>query len=339
MTDPVPQKSILITWPGYSIEDATLGGALTAAGYRPVLRPKTGFRAPADVARLLPGVVGAIVSTDPFPADVLRSAPDLCVIARVGVGTDSIDLAAASSRGVVVTTTPGANESVVADHTVALLLAAVRRVVENDASIRSGEWNRVGDLTPFDLSGRTIGLVGLGTIGGEVARRLAGFDVEVLFTDPAVATHGAATRVPIDELLRRSDIVSLHVPLTGTNRHLIGRPELASLRRGAILVNTSRGGLVDEDALVDALRSGHLAAAALDVFEVEPPRDRRLAALPNVVLSPHIAGLSPGSIQEMTRRATRSVLRVLAGDRPDGVANPDVYRAVRPLAAGGAGRG
>ena len=181
---------------------------------------------------------------------------------------ESIDLAAATEAGVVVATTPGANRDATADHALALILASLRRVVEHDSSVRRGEWRRAGDLTPWELHGATVGLVGYGSIGQAVARRLRGFDVELLICDPAA--DGGDASVSLPELLRRSDVVSLHLPLTQDNRHLIGRDELALMRPTSVLVNTSRGGLVDEMALVDALSSGRLRAAALDVFDREP---------------------------------------------------------------------
>jgi phosphoglycerate dehydrogenase-like enzyme len=264
--------------------------------------------------------VAAIVSTDPFDGSVFRAAPDLRVVARVGVGTDSIDLDAATAAGVVVTTTPGANRETAADHALAMILAALRRVVEHDASVRRGEWRRGGDLTPWDLHGTTVGLIGYGDIGRAVGRRVSGFGARVLACDPA-----APDGVSLDALLERSDVVSLHLPLTAGTRNVIGAAELERMPAHAVLVNTSRGGLVDEPALVQALRAGAIRAAALDVFADEPQLTPGLAELPNVVLTPHIGGLSERSIALMTERATDHVLAVLAG-RPDRecVANPAV---------------
>ena len=263
--------------------------------------------------------MGAIVSTDPFTADVLRAAVDLRVIARVGVGVDSIDLDAASEHGVQVATTPGANEHAVADHAVGLMLALLRRVPELDRDVRRGGWHRTGTHTPRQLTGATVGLVGYGHIGRRVAARLRGFDVELLVHDPALPAGGPEPSTPLDDLLHRSDVVSLHCPLTASTRHLIDARALGLMRPDAVLVNTSRGGVVDEPALVAALRARSIAGAALDVFEGEPPAGSPLLELDNVVVSPHNAGLSTTSVAEMTRRATQAVLAVAAG----GVA-PDV---------------
>ena len=317
---PRDERSVLVTWMGFEPDGASTGARLRAAGLRLVLAPKDGERAAAEVARLVAGSVAAIVSTDPFDGTVFRAAPGLRVVARVGVGTDSIDLDAATAAGVVVTTTPGANRETAADHALAMILAALRRVVEHDASVRRGEWRRGGDLTPWDLHGTTVGLVGYGGIGRAVGRRVAGFGARVLACDPALANG-----VPLATLLERADVVSLHVPLTTATRDLIGAAELARMPEHAVLVNTSRGGLVDESALVEALRAGTIRAAALDVFADEPHLAPGLADLPNVVLTPHIGGLSARSIALMTERATDHVLAVLAG-RPDPhcVANPEV---------------
>lgn len=316
---------VLVTWPDYDVGADDLGGALERAGLAVRLAPKHGRRTSREMIELVDGVSAAIVSTDPFDAEVLSSARDLRVIARVGVGIDSIDLEAATTHGVVVTVAAGANEATVADHTIALMLAAVRRVCEHDASVRAGAWNRTGAHTPWALSGSTVGLVGYGRIGRLVARRLSGFDVEILTHDLAsVDGVGDVRRVAFDELLRASQVVSVHVPLLPETRALIGPRELQLMRPDAILVNTARGGVVDESALVEALTAGRLRGAALDVFEDEPPTSPALLDRRDVVLSPHNAGISDESVREMTRRATTSVLDVLAGRIPRNPANPTV---------------
>ena len=325
---------VLVTWIGFDPDGDRTGARLRQAGLGVVLAPKTGARTAADMARLVAGAVAAIVSTDPIDREVLEAAPELRVIARVGVGTDSIDLGAATEAGVVVTTTPGANREATADHALAMILAALRRVVEHDASVRRGEWRRGGDLTPWELHRAVAGLVGYGSIGRAVARRLRGFDVELLVCDPAARPQPGLAVVPLPVLLRRSDVVSLHAPLTDATRRLIGRDELGLMRHEAVLVNTSRGGLVDENALAEALAHGRLRAAALDVFAGEPEVPRALADLPNVVLSPHVGGLSERSIATMTEQATSHVLAALRG-APDAavVANPAVLGRAREAVA------
>ncbi len=315
---------VLITFPDYATDHPQHGGALTAAGYTMRIAPKRGLRTPDELLDLCADAAGAIVSTDPFTADVLRNCPGLQVIARVGVGVDSIDVAAATDLGVAITTTPGANEETVADHAIAMMLALLRRIPLNDAEVRSGGWNRTGPYTPLLLTGSTVGLIGYGNIGRLVARRLAGFDVELLVTDPAMAGSESPRAVDLDELLARADVVSLHCPLIPTTRHLIGRRALSLMQPHAVLVNTSRGGVVDETALIRALQDGAIAGAALDVFEVEPPHHSPLLAMPNVVISPHVGGLSTKSVDVMIRLATTSVIEVLAGRVPDGLANPAI---------------
>jgi phosphoglycerate dehydrogenase-like enzyme len=310
---------VLITFPDYDIAHPDHGGALAAAGYEMRVAAKRGARSPDELLAMCKDAAGAIVSTDPFTRDVLRACPTLRVIARVGVGVDSIDVTAATDHGIAVTITPGANEDTVADHALALMLAILRRIPEHDAGVRRGEWNRTGVHTPRLLTGATVGLIGYGRIGRKVARRLAGFDVEVLVCDPAAPAD--STSIPMDDLLARSDIVSLHCPLLESTRHLIDTRALRLMRPHAVLINTARGGVVDEVALLQALTDGVIAGAALDVFEFEPPHASPLLALPNVVVSPHVGGISTTSIDEMTRMATQSVIDVLAGRVPDGLVN------------------
>jgi phosphoglycerate dehydrogenase-like enzyme len=311
--------TILITWPDFDPDDPETGGRLTAAGHDLRIAPVHGRRTAAEMVELTADAEAAIVSTDPFDAAVIEAATRLRVIARVGVGTDSIDLAAAARRGVAVCTTPGANTASSADHTIALMLAAVRRVPQHDRAVRAGRWERTGPATGRELAGATVGLVGYGAIGRQVRRRLSGFGVRVLVHDPFLAAAPGVELVGLERLLEASDIVSLHLPLTESTRGLLDRRRLALLRSHAVLVNTARGGLLDEDALADALSAGRLRAAALDVLALEPPRPSRLLELDSVVLTPHVAGLSEPSIREMTRRATDAVLAVLGGRSPKGL--------------------
>jgi phosphoglycerate dehydrogenase-like enzyme len=316
----VTAATILVTWPDFDVEDADSGRRLTEAGHELRLAPKVGRRSPAELVRLLDGAAAAIVSTDPFDAAVLRGARGLRVIARVGVGTDSIDVDIATRSGIAVCITPNANAVTTADHAVALMLAAVRRIPEHDRAVRAGGWPRGQDATPWELSGATIGLVGYGTIAQLVARRLEGFAVRILAADPAGA--GGVECVELDELLGASTVVSLHAPLTDETAGLMDRRRIALMRPDAVLINTARGGLVDEAALIEALETRRIRAAGLDVFADEPPASARLRRLPNLILTPHIGGVSERSVAEMTRRATSAVLAVLAGRRPEGIVNP-----------------
>jgi D-3-phosphoglycerate dehydrogenase / 2-oxoglutarate reductase len=312
---------VLVTFPDYDTEHPQHGGALAAAGYVMRIAPKRGARSPEELLALSADVAGAICSTDPFTRDVLRDSPNLQVIARVGVGIDSIDADAATEMGVAITTTPGANEETVADHAIAMMLGLLRRIPENDAGVRNGEWNRTGSHTPRQLTGCTVGLIGFGHIGQLVARRLAGFDVELLVSDPALGQSESSRSVELAELLAHSDIVSLHTPLIPATHHLIDQSALQLMRPHALLVNTSRGGVVDEAALIQALNEGVIAGAALDVFETEPPVTSPLFAMSNVVVSPHVGGLSTKSVDVMIRMATASVIDIIEGRVPEGLAN------------------
>ncbi|MEQ8966947.1 MAG: phosphoglycerate dehydrogenase [Azospirillaceae bacterium] len=313
---------VFVSWPGYDPDDAATGRRLVEAGHRLVLEPKLGARSPDDLVRLARECHAAIVSTDPFTAEVLAALDELRVIARVGVGVDSIDRDAADRRGVAITITPDMNAETVADHTLALILAATRKVAAQDASVRAGGWDRVGPLTPGELPGKTVGLVGAGAIGRAVAARLRGFGVAIVFVDERVdALPGARRLDDLDALLAIADIVTLHAPLTEATRHLIDAHALARMKPCSLLVNTARGGLVDQAAVFEALRAGHLGAAALDVFEVEPPDPAAFEGIPNLVLSPHLGGLSHESIARMTASATDSVLAVLSGRLPETAIN------------------
>lgn len=316
---------VVVTWPVYPMDTGTPGSLLLGRDLDVVLEPKTGHRTPDEVVSIMAGATAAIVSTDPFPRDTLQALPDLRVIARVGVGTDSIDLAAATDLGILVTVTPDANYRVVADHTLALILALVRRLPENDAAIRANRWDRAGPLTPRDLSKMTVGLLGFGRIGRAVAQRLQPFGVRVIASDPrGVPPEAGIAEVDLVTLAEESDVLSVHVPLTDETRGMVSAEFIARMPVGAIVISTSRGGIVDEQALTTALQSGHLAGAGLDVFQTEPPKGSPLLGLPEVILSPHIGGLSHWSIEEMTRQATQSVIDALAGNVPAGAVNPQV---------------
>jgi phosphoglycerate dehydrogenase-like enzyme len=312
---------VVVTWPGFlgSAGNDVLDGA--GVGFR--MEPRLGERPPGELERVIAGATAVIASTDPFTAEVFRACPELRLVARVGVGYDAIDVAAATAAGVAVTTTPGTNQSSVADHALALMLAVIRNVAEHDAAIRAGQWPRGPAEVPGELTGRTVGLVGYGRIGRLVAQRVAAFDAEVLASDPLYDGGDVAVAVPLAELLARASIVSLHAPLVEATHHLIGAAELRTMRPDAILINTARGGLVDELALVAALEGGEIAAAGLDVFAEEPPPPDRFRTMRNVVMTPHMAGLSDRSRAAMTRMASEAVLDLLAGRMPRGILNPE----------------
>ena len=270
--------------------------------------------------------------TDPIDSDVIAAGSELRVIANVAVGYDNIDMAAATRRGIAVTNTPGVLDETVADFAWALLLAAARRIVEGDQMVRRGEWQGWGlqVLLGSDVHGKTLGIVGLGRIGQAVARRARGFRMRILYYSLERAPAELESELGVewrsfDALLADSDFVSLHVPLTRETHRLIGRAELERMRPGAILINTSRGPVVDESALADTLAGRRIAGAALDVFEREPTVDARLRELPNVVLAPHAASAAVETRTRMAMVAVENLLAALEGKCPPNLVNPEVW--------------
>ncbi|MCA9593276.1 MAG: D-glycerate dehydrogenase [Myxococcales bacterium] len=266
--------------------------------------------------------------TDPITDAILAAGPSLRIVANCAVGFDNVDVAAATARGIWVVNTPNVLTEASADFAWALMLAAARRIVEGDTVVRSGRFQgfRLGLLLGAPVAGQTLGIVGLGRIGQAVARRARGFDMRVLYAqrhraDAARENELRARHVPLAELLSESDFVSLHVPLTGATRHLIDAAALARMKPSAILVNTARGPVVDEAALASALESGHLAAAALDVFEREPDIDDRLRRLDRVLLTPHAASATEPTRAAMARALAEDILRVLSGQLPNNPLN------------------
>ncbi len=321
ITDPIAERGLeLLRAEGWTLEQVSP-------------KHKDGLRwALADAAAWI------LRSGTQVTAELLEAAPQLRVIGRAGVGVDNIDVEAATRRGVLVLNTPGGNAVSVAEHTFALLLALARRVPEASASTRAGEW-RKSDFSGYELKGKTLGLVGLGRIGQEVARRAHAFEMDVAAFDPFVAAPLArelgVELVSIDTLLARSGFVSLHATLTPETKHLLNADRLARCKRGVRIVNTARGELIDEAALAEALASGQVAAAALDVFETEPPQRSPLLVLPNVIATPHIAGSTAEAQEEVGWRIAQQVRDFLR----DGVVRHAVnlptlsaeeYRRLRP---------
>ncbi|CAN5241815.1 D-glycerate dehydrogenase [soil metagenome] len=254
---------------------------------------------------------------------LLERAPRLRVVANAVVGHDNVDLAACRSRGVVVTNTPDGRTDATADLTWALLLATVRRLPQAERSLRAGEFGGWGfwDYLGGEVSGATLGILGMGRIGRAVARRAAGFGVRVLYCSRSALPDSeesalTARRVDLDELLTGSDILSLHLPLTDATHHFLDADALGRMKAGSYLINTARGALVDEAALVEALRAGPLAGAGLDVYEDEPRLTPGLLELPNVVLLPHVGSATRRTRTEMAVLAARNVRAVLAGKAP-----------------------
>ncbi|RLG51717.1 MAG: D-glycerate dehydrogenase [Thermoproteota archaeon] len=284
-----------------------------------------------DVDALVP------LLTDPIDAEVMDAAPRLRIISQYAVGYDNIDVKAATERGIYVTNTPGVLTETVADFTMALMMAIARRVVEADKYIRQGKW-KVGWHPLYflgtDLYGATLGIIGLGRIGSAVARRAKGFNMRILYYDvfrrEDLEKELGIKYVDMDTLLRESDFVTLHVPLTPETKDLIGERELKLMKPTAYLVNTSRGKVIDEKALIKALKEGWIAGAALDVFYKEPtPPDNPLLELDNVVVAPHIASASLETRSRMAEIVAENLIAFKEGKKPPTLVNPDVMK-VRP---------
>ncbi|MBX3070919.1 MAG: D-glycerate dehydrogenase [Thermomicrobiales bacterium] len=281
---------------------------------------------------LLHGCDGAIVLvTDPIGAELLDAEPQIRVLSQFAVGYDNIDLTAATARGVAVCNTPGVLTETTADLAWALLMASARRVVEGADYVRAGKWQTWGPtlLMGADVHHATLGIVGFGRIGKEVAKRGRGFDMRILAFDTMPDEQAAADLgielVDLETLLRESDFVSLHCALTAETRHLIDADALALMKPTAILINAARGPVVDTDALVNALQTGAIAGAGLDVTDPEPiPADHPLVGLQNVVIVPHIASASIATRGKMAEMAAQNLLAVLRGERPAHIVNPEV---------------
>lgn len=294
-----------------------------------IFRPPRPIRLP-ELRRKVRDKEGLLcMLTDPVDASVLRAAPRLKAVSTYSGGTDHIDVAEATRRGVVVTHTPGVLTDATADLTFALLLASARRIIEGDRWVRSGRWRGWDPLALLgvSLSGKTLGIVGMGQIGRAVARRAQGFGLRILYTSrrpipPDEERTFGARFASLQDLLRESDFVTLHVPLTAETRGLIGARELKLMRREAILVNASRGQVVDERALVQAVRSRRLGGAALDVFEREPKLSPGLARLERAVLAPHLGSATVETRDSMAILAVENLLASLEGRRPGHVVNP-----------------
>ncbi|MBL8966013.1 MAG: D-glycerate dehydrogenase [Spirochaetaceae bacterium] len=271
--------------------------------------------------------------TDKVDAEAMDAAAKAKGFANYAVGFDNIDLAEATRRGIPVSNTPDVLTDATAEMAWALLFAVARRVVESDGLMRSGGWKGWGPLQFIggDVAGKTLGVVGGGRIGQAFAGKSRGFDMPILYCDErpseAMERDLGARRVSLDELLQESDFVSVHVPLLPSTRHLVDAAALRRMKRTAYLINTARGPVVDEAALVEALRAGRIAGAGLDVYEDEPRAAEGLAALPNVVMTPHTASATVSSRNGMAVKAARNLIAMVEGKRAPDCLNPGVYGA------------
>ncbi len=314
------------------IPDAGL--ALLAEAAEVVVWPKSLPPNREELIGLTAGADGLLtLLTERVDGELLDAVPTVRAVSNMAVGYDNIDVEAATTRGVVVCITPDVLTETTADFTFALLLAVARRVKPAADAVLRGEWKTWEPLGFLgqDVYGSTLGIIGMGRIGQAVARRARGFAMTILYTDqaprPEIENEVGARFVGIDQLLRESDVVSLHVPLTRETRKMIGAEQLRMMKRSAILINTARGGVIDTEALADALESGTIWAAGLDVTDPEPlPADHRLLRLPNVLVTPHIASASEVTRTRMARLAAENLLAALRGERPPRSINWEAVR-------------
>jgi phosphoglycerate dehydrogenase-like enzyme len=309
---------VLVTPRSYGRHDPRLKAELEATVGEVVYNPYGRSLTSDEVRERLPGCDGYIAGLDVIDRAALESADRLCVVARYGAGVDRVDLKAAREKGIVVTNTPGANSASVAELTVGLMLALARMIPIANEETKAGKPPRIQGVS---LQGKVVGLLGLGAIGRRVARRLQGFDCTILVYDPAVdastAQECGAELCPQEEVIARSDFLSLHVPVLPETRGMVDATFIGRMRPGAFLINTARGELVDEAALLEALHSGHLRGAALDAFAEEPPSaDNPLFALLQVIATPHMGAHTDGAVNAMGWGALRDCLAVLRGEEP-----------------------
>jgi D-3-phosphoglycerate dehydrogenase / 2-oxoglutarate reductase len=321
--------TVLVTAVVFTERGAEAAARLEAAGLR--LKPTAGPLSEDDLIAQLQGCFAVIASTDPYTERVFAACPDLRVIARWGIGYDSVDVAAATRHGVMLINTPGAVTEAVADMTFALILGVARRLPYCDAAVRAGEWPTVFSA---QVHGKTLGLVGFGQIGQAVARRARGFAMRVLAADPcgeaATAQQLSVELVTLEQLLRESDYVSLHATMCPETRHLIALEQLQLMKPSAYLINAGRGGLVDQTALTEVLRSHAIAGAGLDVLQQEPPDPADpLLRLPNVVFTPHCSSFTADTVALVNQRVADNLLETISGERPRHLVNPEAWRRGR----------
>jgi D-3-phosphoglycerate dehydrogenase len=320
---------VLVTARAFWVSGQEAEAALRKAGCEVVRSSRAGPLSEDELIEALEGCQAVIASSDPYNARVFAACPDLKVVARCGVGTDSVDMKAAAEAGVVATNTPGAMSEAVADFAFGLMLCIARRLHEGDALMKRGGWDELRGST---VCGKTLGLVGVGRIGRAVAERARGFRMRVLAYDPALAGTGAEGLefTDLDTLLRSSDFVSAHAPATPETAGMFNAERFRLMKPTAYFINTARGALVNERDLIAALESETIAGAALDVYTREPlPADDPLRKAPRCLLQPHNAFNALESTQEMSRQSAVSVIDLLEGRHPENVCNPSVWDSAR----------
>ena len=306
-------EKILTTPRSYGRNMPELFEQLEAAGYEVVRNSTGGILEKEQMKALIADCSGIIVGVDPLDAEVLSCAPRLRAIAKYGVGVDNIDLDYCEAHGIKVSRTVGANSEAVADYAMTLIMAVARKAVMIDRKCRGRDWSKISTR---DVSGATLGLFGLGAIGKHVAKRAQGFGMKVLAFDPywpeEYARENNIIRADAETIFREADFISLHLPLMESTRNFVGEKEIAMMKRDAVIINTARGGLIDEAALLRALKEGRIYGAGIDAFAQEPPEDPAWFELDNVVIGSHCAASTTGATQNMGRMATQNILRDLA---------------------------
>lgn len=306
-------EKILATPRSYGKNMPELFEQLEAAGYEVVRNSTGGILEKEQMKALIADCSGIIVGVDPLDAEVLSCAPRLRAIAKYGVGVDNIDLDYCKAHGIKVSRTVGANSEAVADYAMTLIMAVARKAVMIDRKCRGRDWSKISTR---DVSGATLGLFGLGAIGKHVAKRAQGFGMKVLAFDPywpeEYARENNIIRADAETIFREADFISLHLPLMESTRNFVGEKEIAMMKRDAVIINTARGGLIDEAALLKALKEGRIYGAGIDAFAQEPPEDPAWFELDNVVIGSHCAASTTGATRNMGRMATQNILRDLA---------------------------
>jgi D-3-phosphoglycerate dehydrogenase len=303
---------ILITPRSFGKHDDAPFKMLEAKGANIVRNETGGIMVEEVLKAAIEGAEGVIIGVDPLTADVMAAAPGLRAVAKYGVGTDNIDLDYCKEKGITVSITTGANSEAVADYTFALMLALARKVIVIDRQCRKKDWTKI---TTSDVAGKTLGLIGLGAIGKGVANRAKGFGMTVLayrrHWDEEYARESGVQYADIDEICKRGDFISLHAPLTEETKNVIGAREIGLMKPGAFVVNTARGGLIDEEALLEALAEGRIGGAGLDVFAKEPPDDNRWYSLDNVVIGSHCGASTTGAAEMMSMMSAENLIHDL----------------------------
>ena len=318
---------VLVTARAFWVSGEEAEAALKAEGCEVVRSSRAGPLPEEDLIREMQGCQAVIASSDPYNARVFAGCPDLKVVVRCGVGTDSVDMNAAAAAGVIAANTPGAMSEAVADFAFGMMLCLARRLHEGDALMRSGAWNELPGSGVYD---KTLGLVGVGRIGRAVAARSKGFRMRVLAHDPALAAVGAEgiEFTDLETLLRESDYISVHAPATPETAGMFDTAKFRRMKPTAFFINTARGALVNEPDLIAALENKTIAGAALDVYSKEPlPADHPLRSAPRCLLQPHNAFNSLESTKEMSRQSALPIIDLLHGRRPENVCNPAVWDA------------